>query len=104
MKKNESLNTEKYRYCNHHHELTDEYEIVNFGTGKFVANKAAVPLLRALNNAGLITRTHHFEGKGNGFISIILDNASIEVRKIHEYSADRTIFNNKYELLINWKK
>ncbi|WP_315823026.1 hypothetical protein [Paraflavitalea speifideaquila] len=35
--------TDAYKFCNHHHELTPDYEIVNFGDGDFVANKAAIP-------------------------------------------------------------
>lgn len=92
----------KYRHCNHHHELTDAHEIVDFGTGKFVANKELIPLLKALNDIGLNTRTHHFSDN-NGFVSILLDNATIEVRKVHERDSTRTKFNGKYELLINWK-
>lgn len=45
--------TNKYKFCNHYHELTKEHEIVNFGDGEFVANKKATPLLKALNELGL---------------------------------------------------
>lgn len=93
----------KYRHCNHHHELTNEHEIIDFGNGGFVANKAALPLLKALNEAGLKTRTHHFTGNGIGFISILLDNVEIEVRTVDERDADRTEYNGKQELLITWK-
>jgi hypothetical protein len=95
--------TDKYRYCNHHHELTDQHEIVDFGNGEFVANKVAIPLLKALNEVGLKTRTHHMDERG-GFISILLDNVRIEVKPIFEKDADRTKFNGKYELLILWDK
>jgi hypothetical protein len=95
--------TDKYKYCNHHHELTDGHEVVNFGNGEFVANKIAIPLLKALNEIGLKTRTHHIDESG-GFISILLDNVQIEVRKVGEAHSTRTEYNGKYELLINWNK
>ena len=88
--------------CNHHHELTEDHEVVDFGDGKFVANKAVIPLLKALNEAGLRTRTHHYEGGEHGFVSIILDNVSLEVRKVHEVHSTRTKYNGKTELLIVW--
>lgn len=97
------IDTDKYKYCNHHHELTDEHELVDFGDGEFVANKAAIPLLKALNEAGLKTRTHHFTHEdGHGFISILLDNVRIEVKTVNEIDADRTKYNGKKELLLIW--
>jgi hypothetical protein len=95
--------TEKYKYCNHHHEIGDNHEIVNFGDGDFVANKAAIPLLKALNEAGLKTRTHHYEGR-DGFVSILLeDNVMVEIKTVYERDADRTKYNGKKELLIMWR-
>ena len=100
----ENTPTDKHKWCNHHHELTDEYEIVDFGDGKFVANKAAIPLLKALNEAGIKTRTHHYDGGNEGFISILLDNVTLEVKQVFEAAADRTKFNGKTEVLICWDK
>lgn len=97
--------SDKYRFCNHHHELTEDHEIVNFGSGEFIANKDAIPLLKALNEAGLQTRTHHYEKDKGGFVSIILeDNIQIEIKTVEELDADRTQFNGKKELLIIWRK
>lgn len=96
--------TDKYLHCNHHHELNKEYELVNFGSGEFVANKEAIPLLKALNEAGLKTRSHHLAKEDHGFICILLDNVTIEVRKVNEKDATRTEYNGKYELLIQWDK
>lgn len=96
--------TEKYKYCNHHHELGKTHKLVDFGDGKFVANNEAIPLLKALNEIGLRTRTHHIDDKENAFVSILLDNAQIEIKKVFERDADRTKFNGKYEVLISWKK
>lgn len=97
--------SEKYKYCNHHHELTDKHTIVDFGEGKFVANNEAIPLLKALNDLGLKTRTHHIsEDCNHAFVSILLDNARIEVKMVNEIDADRTNFNGKNELLIFWNK
>lgn len=92
-----------YKYCNHHHEMTDQHELVDFGDGEFVANKVAVPLLRELNKLGLRTRTHHVDESG-GFIGILIDNATIEVKKVNEIHADRTKYDGKYELLIQWTR
>ena len=52
---------QKYTFCNHHHELTDNHQVVNFGNGPFVANKDGIPMLKALNEIGLKTRSHHIE-------------------------------------------
>lgn len=93
--------TDKYKHMNHYHELTDDHEIVDFGDGQFIANKEAIPLLKALNKIGLKTRTHHV-GKDNKFISILLDNAQVEIKKVNETDSTRTEYNGKYELLINW--
>lgn len=95
--------TEQYTYCNHHHELTDEHEIVDFGDGEFVANKMAIPLLKALNELGLRTRTHHVDERG-GFVGIIMDNVRIEVRPVAEIHSTRVTYDGKTELLIQWNK
>lgn len=95
--------TEKYKFCNHHHEITKEQEMVDFGSGKFVADKIAIPLLKALNEIGLETRTHHIDKK-RGFVGIMLDNADIEVKKIFERASSRTKYNGQFELLIRWDK
>lgn len=95
--------SERYKHCNHHHELTDDHILVDFGTGEFVANKAAVPLLKALNEAGIRTRTHHWTGDGYGFIGLLMDNISVEVRAVNERSADQDRYNGKMELLISWE-
>jgi len=95
--------TDKYTYCNHYHELTDQHEIVDFGDGEFVANKKAIPLLKALNELGLRTRTHHI-GEENNFISIILDDdIDIEIKTVDEIHAERTKYNGQKELLIQWR-
>jgi hypothetical protein len=96
--------TEKYRYCNHHHELDDEHEIVDFGDGEFVANKQAIPLLKALNELGLKTRSHHIADEDFAWICILLDNVEISIKDVYEKNADRTKYNGKKELLIEWKK
>ena len=96
--------TKKYKFCNHHHELDDKHQMVDFGNGKFVANNEAIPLLKALNEIGLRTRTHHVDKEENAFVSILLDNATLEIKTVNEGSADRTKYNDKKELLISWKK
>ncbi len=93
----------EFKHCNHHHELTEHHKLVDFGDGEFVANKEAIPLLKALNEAGIRTRTHHFDGK-EGFVGLLMDNLEIEVRPVNEIHADRTDYNGKMELLISWSK
>ena len=95
--------TDAYKHCNHYHELTDQHEIVDFGSGEFVANKIAIPLLKALNEQGLKTRTHHVDETG-GFVSILLDNVQVEIRKVGEIHSTRVAYNEKFELLIKWDK
>ena len=101
-----SLKSSKdYRACNHHHEPTDRHRVVTIGGKHFVANVEAIPLLEALNGLGLETRTHHIaDGCENAFVSIMLDDVSIEVRKVNEVSAGRTAFNGRHELLIQWHR
>ncbi|MDF2189300.1 hypothetical protein [Paraflavitalea sp. CAU 1676] len=102
--KSEPAPSDQYKYCNHHHELTEDYEIVNFGDGEFVANKAAVPLLKALNEAGLRTRSHHIEKLGEGWFTILLEeNVDIEIKTVREIDADRYRYDGKVELLIRWE-
>lgn len=98
----ENKHTDKYKFCNHHHELDESYEIVNFGTGDFVANKEAIPLLKALNELGVKTRSHHIADKSSGWFTILLDNVDVEVKTVHERDANRTEYNGKKELLISW--
>ena len=96
--------TDKYKYCNHHHEIGDRHELIDFGDGDFVANKEAIPLLKALNEIGLQTRSHHINEKEHAWICVLLDNAEIEVKKVFERDSDRTKYNGKMELLIKWRK
>jgi hypothetical protein len=96
--------TNKYRYCNHHHELTDDYEIVDYGDGEFIANKQAVPLLKALNEAGLRTRSHHIAYEEWAWVCILLDNVSVEILDVYEEDAERTKYNGKKEMRITWKR
>jgi hypothetical protein len=92
-----------YLHCNHQHPLTEEHEVVDFGDGEFVANRAAVPLLKALNEAGLRTRTHHHDGGENRFVSILIDpHVHVEIRQVHEGDSTRDKYNGLTELLIQW--
>ena len=96
--------TDKYKFCNHHHEISDNHELVDFGDGELVANKQAIPLLKALSEVGLRTRTHHIDDCETAFISIVLDSVEIEIREILEGHSDRTKYNGKKELLIKWNR
>lgn len=92
----------KYASANHHHELTARHKLVRIGGSEFVANVDAIPLLTALDNVGLKTRSHHIDGSGPAFIAIMLDNASVEIQRVNEGRSGRTEFNGKYEMLIRW--
>ena len=94
--------TDKYKFCNHHHKLGLNHKLVDFGDGEFVANKKAIPLLKALNEIGLKTRTHHINNETHSFVSILLDNVTIEIKEVFEKDALRTKYNGKKELLIFW--
>jgi hypothetical protein len=96
--------TDKYKFCNHHHELTEKEQLVNYGDGDFVANKQALPLLDALHQLRLRTRTHHV-GDKECFVSILIDdNVTADVREIYERDADRTRYNGMFEVLISWTR
>ena len=96
--------TTKYEHFNHNHEMTDEHEIVDFGDGEFIANKKAVPLLKALADLGIRTRTHHADDEG-GFVGIMLDEPiSAEIRIAHEANSSRTKYNGLPELILKWYK
>lgn len=96
--------TEKYRHFNHYHEITENDKLVNIGGEEFIANKKAIPILKALNDLGLKTRTHHID-KDGWFFSIIIDwdkDIRVELRDVHERDSSRTIYNGKKEVLISW--
>ncbi len=101
----EVQSTDKYKYCNHHHELTENHELVTIGSATFVANREAIPLLQALNDLGLTTRTHHVSKTGECFISVLLSpGVSVEIREVNEKDSTRTEFNGQRELLIAWSR
>jgi len=94
--------SDKFSHMNHHHDLTPGHEIVEFGGVEFVANKAAIPLLGAVHDLGLRTRTHHIDGN-SGFVSILIDRGvTVDVRQVEETGADRSTYNGQTELLIQW--
>lgn len=95
--KEASEESEKYAWCNHHHELTDRHEIVSIGGNEFVANKRAIPLLQALNNVGLKTRSHHIDDpKDNSFVCLLMDNIhSVEIQ---------TLKDGTKQLVIQWEQ
>ncbi|MEK4025435.1 hypothetical protein [Sporosarcina sp. FSL W7-1283] len=96
------ISTEKYKHFNHYHELTKDHQIVDFGDGEFIANNDAIPLLKALSEIGLRTRTHHINhSDGHGFFSILVDpHVRFEIRQVNE--ADRDKYDGMTELLIQW--
>lgn len=104
MMKSQPIPTTQFAHMNHHHTLEGDHTVVELGGEKFVANNAAIPLLKALNEAGLNTRTHHYEGPDSQskFVSILLDGVRLEVREVNEIHAERSKYNGKQELLISW--
>ncbi len=96
--------TRKYEYCNHHHELSSEQELVDLGTGEFVADKKLLPLLKELNRLGLITRTHDFDKEtGYCFLGILIDSVDVSFQDVNEIHSTRNQFNGRKELLLQWK-
>lgn len=95
--------TDEFKHCNHHHELTDQHEVVDFGDGEFVANKKAIPLLKALADLGIRTRTHHVDDEG-GFFSILVDKPvqEVSIRQVNELSSSRTKYNGVTEVLVSF--
>jgi hypothetical protein len=96
----------KYKPCNHHHEMTDNQSVVDFGSGVFVADNERVILLKALNECGLKTRTHCYGHEtGYSFVSILLnDDIDIEIKSVREGHSTREFEKNQKELLITWKR
>lgn len=88
--------------CNHHHTIEANQSVVDFGTGKFIADNGMIPLLKALNEAGLITRTHH-GGPNHSFVAILMrNNLRIEFRPAYENACDRGFDGSETELLLSW--
>lgn len=87
--------TNKYIHCNHYHELNENQEIIDLGTGKFVVDKQRIQLLKALNECGLETRSHCYGHEtGISFVAIKTTNiTNIQVR-----------MNELQEILIQWKR
>ena len=95
--------TAQYKAFNHHHELADDQRMINLGTGQFVADKKMIPLLKALNSIGLITRTHCIGHENDhAFVGILMHDVDIQVRKATEQHSARDFDCN--ELIINWLK
>ena len=95
--------TDKYKHFNHHHEITDDQELVTIGGCEFIADKKMIPLLQALNDLGIETRTHNYHDD-ECWVGIVFDNCTnIQIRKVQENKATRTRFNGKTEMLLIWK-
>ena len=87
--------TDKYEHFNHYHELKEGQEFIDLGTGEFIADKERIPLLKVLNECGLVTRTHCYgHHTGYSFVAILMDEVEVDIRRI----------NGKQELLIKWKR
>ena len=97
--------TDKYKHMNHYHELTERQEIVDLGTGPFVADKAMLPLLRALNEIGICTRSHNYDEKtGQHFVAICLDKGtSVSITDGHENYSNRKDMCD-HQIVIGWKE
>ena len=102
----ERKTSNKFKKYNHYHEPKDFQEIVDLGSGKFIADKQMLPLLKALNECGLVTRTHcygHFTG--HSFVSILLDfHTQITFKEVSEFYSDRKFPKKQTEILISWKR
>lgn len=71
-------------------------EQITIGGATFWADRELIPLLRALNGAGLVTRSHcSGHGEGPAWVAIRSDNIeSVEVRNRGEYK----------EILLTWRR
>lgn len=86
--------TNKYAHFNHYHEITENQEFVDYGTGEFIADKEMIPLLQALNNIGLETTTHNYDlTNGAAWVAIKTSNVS---------SINQSYQDGAPELLISW--
>ena len=61
-------------------------------------------MLKALNEIGLKTRSHHIDDKEYAWVCILLDNVDLEVTNVFERDPDRIKYNGKKELRITWEK
>jgi hypothetical protein len=97
--------TDKYKHMNHHHELTGEQEIIDLGTGKFVADKPMIPLLKALNDIGIRTRSHNYDSEtGQHFVAICLDEGmNVNITSGHENHSTRDNMCDN-QVVIGWKE
>lgn len=93
------------KHQNHHHEVTKNQTVIDMGSGEFVADNERIPLLKALNDCGLITRTHCYGHEtGESFVGILADNiVRVEFRDTPEEVSGRK-FGSEKELLIVWKR
>lgn len=99
------IEEDRGKICNHHHPIKENQQTVNYGTGKFVADVERIPLLKALNECGLVTRTHCYGHESDhSFVSILLrNNLSVEFREVSERHSGRN-FEGEKELLLRWKR
>ena len=100
------ISSDKYKGCNHHHELHGDQTIVDFGSGDFVIDIKRIPLLKALNECGLITRTHCYGHETEySFLSILLsDDVEATIREVTEPNSSREFPAGKKEVLLYWKR
>lgn len=99
--------TDKYKKFNHYHEIMKDQSIVNFGSGEFIVDNKRIPLLKALNDCGLITRTHCYGHEtGHSFVSILLnDEMEVVIKEnVREGYSTRTFPKGTKEVLISWKR
>jgi len=98
--------TKKYRRFNHHHEIRPDQAFIKIDGQQFIADKKMIPLLRALNAAGLKTRSHCAGHKDiYSFLCLILDpETSIEIRPVSEIKSTRRFPAGTQELCIQWKR
>lgn len=91
--------------CNHHHPIKKNQQTVDYGTGEFVADVERIPLLKALNECGLITRTHCYGHETEvSFVAILMRNdLFLEIKNVSEPHSGRK-FEGEKELLLVWKR
>jgi hypothetical protein len=77
------------------HAMKHEQELVEIDGQKFLADSEMIPLLKALNEAGLKTRTH-CSGCEKGTPWVVIKTDNIEIIQVRNYEGCK-------EVLIEWK-
>lgn len=103
MSKGEQPVTDKYEFCNHYHEIAEGYqELVDLGTGPFVADIKMLPLLKAFNAIGITTLSHNYD-YDSGQSWVVIDAECFDRIEICVRTREHMDREGKREMLICWE-